>query len=234
MRAVILQPAYLPWVGFFDLLDRADVFVLLDTVQHARVSWQARNRVKTKDGVKWLSVPVLRHGRYEQRICDVETQEETGWRKKHLALLRHAYARAPFVNTICELLEEQLGDSRVERLVDVDERIIRSLATRIGIGTELVRASTLGADTPEAGDPKSARLLALCQALGATDYLAGSAGRGYLDVESFAKAGITVEWHDYRHPTYAQLFGAFVPFLSMVDLLMNALPDARSIIAEGR
>jgi hypothetical protein len=235
MRAVILQPAYLPWLGFFDLLDRADAFVLFDTVQHARVSWQARNRVKTKDGVKWLSVPVSRRGRYEQRIFEMETNEETAWREKHVALLRHAYARAPYVDPVCELLEEGLGEARIERLVDVDERIIRALATLIGIGAPLVRASTLGAvEEPPGEDRKSAHLLAICQRVGATDYLAGSAGRDYLDVDLFQRAGVRVEWHDYQHPTYAQQFGDFVPYLSVVDLFMNALPDARRIIAEGR
>jgi hypothetical protein len=177
-RVVVLQPGYLPWLGFFDQLRRADVFVYYDDVQYDKHGWRNRNRIKTQNGAQWLTVPV-RHGGGDgfPRIMDVGIDNRTPWARKHLASMRQAYARAPFLDRY---------------------------SSALGIGGE-----------------RSARLVGICARFGASTYVSGDSAAAYLDVDLFRQQGIEVEWQRYTHPTYAQLHGDFIPYLSAIDLLFN-------------
>jgi len=212
---VVLQPGYLPWLGYFDLLHRADVFVHYDDVQFDKHGWRNRNRVKGSRGAVWLTVPVRHSGRFGQSILDVETDDRQDWRRKHLSTIAQLYARAPFVDTILPRLRDIL-DRPWPRLVELDLATIDWLAVELGVSTPRHRASALAI-----GGDRNERLLNLCRHFGATRYLSGNAARAYLDVEQFAAAGIEVTWHDYLHPVYPQLHNAFVPYLSILDLLLN-------------
>lgn len=212
---VALQPGYLPWLGYFDLLHRADVFVHYDDVQFDKHGWRNRNRVKGPKGAVWLTVPVLHGGRFGQAVLDVEIDERQDWRRKHLSTIAQFYARAPLVESVLPRLRDIL-ERPWPRLVELDLAIIDWLAAELGIATPRHRASGLGI-----GGDRNERLLNLCRHFGATRYLSGDAARAYLDAERFAAAGIEVVWHDYRHPTYPQLHGEFAPYLSALDLLLN-------------
>jgi hypothetical protein len=222
---VVLQPGYLPWLGYFDLLHRADVFVHYDDVQFDKHGWRNRNRVKGPKGAVWLTVPVLHGGRFGQSILDVEIDERQNWRRKHLSTLAQLYARAPLVDSVLPRLRDIFGRPW-PRLLELDLAIIDWLATELGVATPRHRASELGI-----GGERNERLLNLCRHFGATRYLSGNAARAYLDVERFAAAGVEVIWHDYVHPVYPQLHGEFVPYLSAIDLLLNA--GERSLIVLG-
>jgi hypothetical protein len=221
---VVLQPGYLPWLGYFDLLRRADVFVHYDDVQFDKHSWRNRNRVKGPHGAVWLTVPVLHRGRFGQSILDVEIDDRRDWRHKQLATIAQLYARAPLLDAILPRLREIL-EQPWPRLVELDLAVIAWIASYLGIATPTYRAGELGI-----GGSRNERLLDLCRYFGATRYLSGNAARAYLDVSRFAAAGIEVAWHDYVHPVYPQLHGAFVPYLSMLDLLLNLGPGARPLI----
>jgi WbqC-like protein family len=215
MTVVVLQPGYLPWLGFFDQMRRADVFVYYDDVQYDTHGWRNRNRIKTQHGPLWLTVPVRHSGLSKPRILDVAIDTRTSWAKKHVTSIRQAYAAAPFAKQYVPALEELLLRPW-ERLVDLDLAVAGLMAEWLGLRTRVERASALGIEGGQ-----NERLVNICRHFGATNYLTGSAARDYLDVPLFARSGVEVEWQDFVHPVYPQLHGDFVPYLSAVDLVFN-------------
>lgn len=225
---VVLQPGYLPWLGFFDQMRRADVFVYLDDAQYDKHGWRNRNRIKSQSGPQWLSVPVRHRGLGFPRILDVEIDNQTTWARKHVSSIRQAYARAPHLADYLPALEEILG-RRWERLVDLDLALSTRMAGWLGLSTRVERSSSLGLATE-----RSERLLEICSRFGAGRYLSGNAAQDYLDVPLFERHGIAVEWQDFAHPVYPQLHGAFVPYLSALDLLLNCGPRSGDVLAGAR
>jgi hypothetical protein len=213
---VVLQPGYLPWLGYFDLMHKADVFVHYDDVQFDKHGWRNRNRLKGPNGAVWLTVPVLHSGRSGQSILDAEIDDRQAWRRKHVATISQFYARTPLLPALLPRFR-QILERPWRRLVELDLALIAWLAAELGIATPSHRASELGV-----GGDRNERLLNLCRHFGATRYLSGNSAQDYLDVERFVDAGIEVIWHDYAHPGYAQLHGDFVSHLSVLDLLLNA------------
>ena len=222
---VVLQPGYLPWLGFFDQMRRSDVFVYYDDVQYDKHGWRNRNRIKSPAGPQWLTVPV--HHKGWPRILDVTIDHRTPWAKKHVASIRQHYGRAPYAEPYLADLEALLS-SGWDKLVDLDVAVVALLCRWLGLERTIVRSSTLGI----AGE-KSERLLNLCRYFEATRYLSGNAAQAYLDVDSFSRAGLEVEWQDFVHPTYPQLHGEFVPYLSAVDLLLNCGQESAAILSKS-
>ncbi len=227
MRIAILQPGYLPWLGFFDQELSVDLFVLYDDVQYDRRGWRNRNRVKTPDGSVWLTVPVIQKGKYEQIIRDVKIDNERPWRKKHLGTVEGFYKQAPYFNTLFPGFSE-LIDSDWEYLWELDLALIKWINEKIGIETEIKLASELNIT-----GQKSERLLEICRKLGANEYYSGAAARHYLDLEIFRNAGIDVYFQEYVHPKYPQLHGDFLSHMSVLDLMMIVLPESKRIIQSG-
>jgi hypothetical protein len=228
MTVVVLQPGYLPWLGFFDQLKRADVFVYYDDVQYDKHGWRNRNRIKTQHGPVWLTVPVRHSGGSRPRIIDVEIDGRTPWVRKHVESIRQAYARAPFVARYLDPLEELL-ERRWEKLVDLDLATTALMAGWLGLRRRIERSSSLAIQ----GD-RSERLINICRHFGATTYLSGEAARSYLDESLFAANGIAVEWQNFDHPVYPQLHGDFVPYLSALDLLLNCGDESRVVLDRVR
>jgi hypothetical protein len=224
MRLAAHQPQYLPWLGFFDKMDRADLFVLLDTVQYKKNEWQNRNRIRTATGWQWLTVPV--HVRFAMALREVAIDESGAWRRKHREALRLHYARARHRGAILPRLDVLLQEP-VDGLADLNRRTVTLIAETLGVRTPVILASSLEA-LPEGAD---ARLIALCHRLGCTTYLAGEGGRGYMDHEAFVRAGVRVETQRFRHPVYPQSYPGFEPNLSAIDFLMCRGPGS---IAEVR
>lgn len=224
----VLQPGYLPWLGFFDQLRRSDIFVLYDDVQYDKNGWRNRNRVKSPQGEPhWLTVPV-RVGSLGQLIRETEVDNRQPWARKHVGTIRQFYAKAPHLKTYLPELEELLAGRRWGPLTDLDEAVVKLMCGWLGLERRTVRSSELGI-----GGERSERLLNMCLRFGARRYLSGSAARSYLDVELFARHGVEVVWQDYSHPTYPQQHGEFLPFLSALDLLLNCGGESASIIAQG-
>lgn len=227
MTVVVLQPGYLPWLGFFDQMRRADVFVYYDDVQYDTHGWRNRNRIKTQQGPIWLTVPVRHSGLSKPRILDVAIDTRTNWAKKHVASIRQAYAGAPFVRQYMPPLEEMLMRPW-ERLVDLDIAVAGLLAEWLGVRRRIERASELAIDGGQTD-----RLVNICRHFGASTYLSGNAAREYLDVPLFERDGVAVAWQDYTHPVYPQLHGAFAPFMSAIDLVLNCGERASEIVQRG-
>jgi len=228
MIATIMQPTYLPWIGYFDLMDNADVFVLFDTVQFEKQAWQQRNRVKTSENTaKWLSVPVKQD--LGQRIRDVKIDASNPWRRKHWGSIEQYYKRAPYWKTYSDGLAEiyaQPWDS----LYKLNFTLINFLKDQVGITTRLVQAS----DIPVSGE-KVGLLVNICHNLKADLYLSPVRAADYIEKDNvFAVEGITLQYHQYTHPVYPQLFGEFLPYMSVIDLLFNQGSKSLEIIRSGR
>lgn len=226
--AVILQPGYLPWLGFFDLLQRSDMFVIYDDVQYDKGSWRNRNRIKTANGTQWLTVPVLVSFGRHPLINEVRIDNKINWQKKHLSSIRQNYSKSPFFKKYIGIFEDAY-DKRWELLVNIDMHFIKAIAECLGIREKkMVLSSSLGI---EGG--KIERLINICKSFGANTFYEGSAGRNYIDDRDFLSHYIKVLWHDYKHPYYSQLWlkgQGFISYLSVIDLLFNHGPDSLDII----
>jgi hypothetical protein len=227
VTVVVLQPGYLPWLGFFDQMRRADVFVYYDDVQYDKHGWRNRNRIKTQNGPLWLTVPVRHSGAGFPTILDVEIDGRTSWARKHLASVQQSYARAPFLRRYLPELEALL-QREWTHLVDLDIASVDLMARWLGVRRRIERSSRLGI-----GGERSERLVNICRHFGASMYVSGDAAQAYLDVGLFERHGIAVEWQRYPHPAYPQLHGDFVPYLSALDLLFNCGDEAPLIAFPG-
>ncbi|HVN30833.1 MAG TPA: WbqC family protein [Thermoanaerobaculaceae bacterium] len=222
---VVLQPGYLPWLGFFDQMRRSDVFIYYDDVQFDKHGWRNRNRIKAPGGnPHWLTVPVLHSGRNWPAILDVEIDNRTPWARKHVGTLQQFYGKAPHLRRYLPALQEML-ERPWRLLVDLDLAVTDLICGWLRLERRMFRSSELGISGKQ-----SERLLALCQHVRARRYLSGNSAKDYLDTALFARHGIEIEWQDYVHPVYPQQHGDFVPYLSIVDLLFNCGEESAAIL----
>ena len=217
------QPQYLPWLGYFDKIDRADTFVLLDNVQFKKNEWQNRNRIKTAQGWQWLTVPVLY--KYPQLINEVMINNQVNWQDKQRQAILSNYRRAPCYDRLEGFFEDILSPSW-QLISQFNVVVVRRLTAILGIHTPLYVASELG-EFPQEPDE---RLIALTKHFQADTYLAGASGRGYMDLDKYSQSGIQVIFQDFKHPLYRQLFGEFEPFMSVIDLIFNHGDKSLTII----
>lgn len=225
----IMQPTYLPWMGYLAMVDRVDQFVFLDNVQFDRRSWQQRNRIKTANGETMLTVPVRTKGRRDQRINEVEIDTDQDFAVRHIRSIEHAYARAPFYGHFAPEFFDQLRTPDMF-LSDMTISVVGWLLRQFAIDTECVRASALDVE-----GQKDTLLSNISQQLGADIYLSPPGAANYLDQsDAFREAGISVRYHDYEHPTHQQINGVFQPFMGAIDLLFNCGPeDGLEILRQG-
>jgi hypothetical protein len=209
------QPQYLPWLGYFDKIRRADIFCYLDSVQYKKNDWQNRNRIKTSQGWQWLTVPV--RFQFPEKICDVKIIPMVNWRKKHLQALVTNYRRAPFFKQYIEVYE-QIYSEDCERFKEA-----------LGLSQKpAITSSQLNLRK----DPTD-RLIDICKEVKADTYLAGQDGIKYMDLERFKENGIEVIIQDFKHPVYPQMFNDFESHMSVVDLLFNCGPESLGKICEA-
>jgi len=213
------QPQYIPWLGFFDKLEKSDIFVFLDTVQYKPREWQNRNKIRTKDGSMWLTVPVITKGQGRQPINEVILDNDAKWQKDHHSSIKCWYGRAPFFEKYFGFFEE-IYQKPWEKLVDLNIAILDYLFRELAISTKIHHESTVGTSRQS-----TERIIEICQKLNADTYLTGIGGKNYLDEAKFTQTGIKLLYQDYQHPTYNQLFtddtSAFLPNMSIIDLLFN-------------
>lgn len=208
------QPQYLAYTGYFSKIDQADVFILLDTVQYKKNEWINRNRLKGPNGVQFITVPVS--FKFGDRIKDVVIADKVLWRKKHLQTIRTCYGKAPFISSFIPLMESMFAEDD-EYLGFLNIRLIREIAGLLGISTTIETASEL----PPMPDHPDRRLIALCQHFNCDTYLAGAGGKDYMDLSIWEKSGVDVVFQRFEEPSRRQLFGDFIPNLSIIDLYMN-------------
>ncbi len=218
MKAVILQSNYIPWKGYFDLVNSADVFVFYDDVQFTKNDWRNRNRIKTAAGVQWLSIPAGRSLR--RSIFEVEVADQS-WKALHKQKITEAYRRAAHFEDHRALLDT-IFDNSLTNLSAFNQHAIVQISRALGIRTTFADSR----DFSLRGG-RSERLVNLLGQLGADTYVSGPAGRNYLDESLFRDAGIVLEYFDYTgYGVYRQLHGAFVHEVTILDLLFNEGAEA--------
>jgi hypothetical protein len=211
------QPNYLPWLGFFDKMRSADVFVLLDTVQYPRGRSVAnRNRIRLGDDATLLTVPVsVPKGREGKAGYDEIGFADDRWREKHIRTVSQAYARAAHHADIAPLYERDVTEAA--DLLDLNLRLIDWHRDRFGIDTPTPRLSELGDDLGR----KTDLIVELCRRFGCNVYLSGTGAAAYNDQEQLESAGIELRYQRFEHPAYPQTGSGFVPNLAALDALMN-------------
>lgn len=223
----IHQPNYLPWLGYFHKLANCDIFVYLDSVQYPRgQSFAARNRIKTPNGVSFLTIPVSipkgKEGKVKYSEVNLAHQK---WKKKHLKTVENSYKRAPYFEDIFTLYESQIKQKN--QFLEITIGLIEAFANYLQIDTERVRLSEILSNQRQ----KTELIIDICQKLGAGTYLSGrGGGKDYNDERLLNKNGINLRYDDFVHPVYPQLWGAFESHLSIIDLLFNCGPDSQKIL----
>ena len=213
MLIAIHQPQYLPWLGYLDKIDKADIFVILDNVQFKKNEWQNRNRIKTAQGCQWITVPVLY--RFPEKINEVMINNKANWSRKHLQALITNYSKSTYFDDYKGFFEN-IFSRNWDRLVDINIEIIKFLISALELKTELVMASDL-----ELREEPTERLIDICKTL---------KGNKYMDLEQFDKEDIEIIFQDFKHPEYSQLFGDFEPYMSAIDLLFNCGNNSLEIL----
>ena len=226
MRVGIVQPSYIPWRGYFDLIDDCDLFVFLDDVQYTQRDWRNRNRIKTHAGTPWLTVPVLHDQTTLIRCATIDYSQR--WIDKHIATITQAYARAPFFREYARPLFDLLS-TRAESISSLNVSLCAWLMSQLGIRTPTAMASSFNA-----GGAKDDRLLAILSKAKATCYISGPSAKAYIVPAKFGSAGIGLEYKDYEYPEYPQLHGSFIGGVSVIDLLFNCGPASRSYLKSLR
>lgn len=230
MNATILQPTYLPWLGYFEMIDSVDMYVIFDHVQFVRKSWQQRNRIKTANGVVTLTVPVTKEKR-ETRICDIDiSYNNENMLEKHWQTISFAYSKSKYFNQYRETFEK-IYSKKFIKLQDLNIEIIKNILDILDIKKHIVFSSELNLNKKI---DKTEAIVTLCKKLGITYLYDAKGAEEFIDTSLFAKEDIVIEFQNYSHPKYFQLWGEFVPYLSTIDLLFNEGEKSLKIIREGR
>jgi len=219
-----MQPGYLPWLGFFELIYNCDIFVLLDDVQFTKKDWRSRNRIRSKDGWLWLSVPVLTKNKQSQLINEVKINSSINWRRKHLKTIEINYNKAKYLNNYFPFFEK-LYSSNWTNLVDLNVEIINWALEALNIKTPIRISSSLNTK-----GRKEDKIINICKKLGATELYDSKAAQNILDLDKFNEGKIMVNFQDYRHPVYNQIYEPFLPYMSVIDLLFQYGPKSLNIL----
>jgi hypothetical protein len=224
-RIAISQSNYIPWKGYFDLINSVDEFVLYDDMQFTRRDWRNRNQIKTAAGVQWLTIPVEVKGKFHQRINETVVSDPA-WPRQHWRTLELNYARAAYFAEYRAHFEQLYLGCATASLSEINHRFLSAILNLLGSRTPLRWSSE---DRLEG--ERSERLLNICRQAGASVYYSGPAARDYLDTALFAAAGVEVVWMDYSgYPPYRQLHGDFQHGVSILDLLFNEGPHSPSFM----
>ncbi|MCK4244243.1 MAG: WbqC family protein [Candidatus Omnitrophica bacterium] len=222
MICAIHQPQFLPWLGYFDKIDKSDIFVFLDNVQYKKNEWQNRNRIKIAHGWQWLTIPVKY--RFGQRINEILIDYSKDWRPKHWQALITNYQKSPYFKDYRDFFQK-VYQQNWRYLAEINIYLIRKLMKFLGIEKEMKKASDLGIK-----GEKTIRLVEICKVLGADTYLSGQGAKDYLDLEKFKRAKIEVIFQEFAHPIYRQNYQGFEPNLSIIDLLFNEGKKSLSLL----
>jgi len=215
-KVAILQSNYIPWKGYFDIINTVDEFILYDDMQYTRRDWRNRNKIKTPQGLQWLTIPVEVKGKYFQKINETKVSN-INWSKKHWQSIKLNYSKAKYFKEYKDIFEDTFLNCNEIYLSQINFKFITLINEILGIRTKIRFSSEFNLI-----DGKSERLLGICKDCNADIYLSGPSARGYLDEELFQKEGIAVEWMDYsNYPEYNQLYPPFRHDVTVLDLIFN-------------
>ena len=224
-RLGCIQPSYIPWRGYFHIIQRSNVFVFHDDIRYTKEDWRNRNRIKTASGLRWLTIPVQR-ATTKGNIVDVLIDNTQPWGRKHWAVIEQAYHAAPYFDQYCAFFKDVLTQDW-EKLSELDIYLTEKICEFLGFETEFHRSSEFGIN-----GVKTDRLVQLCEKLEITHYLSGPAAQAYIEPEKLKAVGVSLEYQLYDYPDYPQLYEGFEPNVSIIDLLFNCGPTALDQITQ--
>ena len=225
-KVAILQSNYIPWKGYFDLMQQVDVFVIYDEVQYTKNDWRNRNLIKSKNGLEWLTIPV-KQDKLSQRI-DETVVSTTNWNKKHWNALLANYSKAPYFREYSANFKHLYENIELTNLSSINRAFINVIVDILGVKTQLVDSKELNLS----GD-KNERLIQAVKQIGGNHYISGPSAKDYLDVGKFNDNNIEVSWVNYEgYKSYPQLHEPFEHRVSILDLLFNTGPLSMDYITE--
>ena len=229
MKTVVInQPRYLPACNYIHRMTLADIFIYLDVAQYTPGDWENRNRIKTANGPILLTVPVMRE-KHEKLIKDTKIDNSKNWSTTHLKAIQFNYKKAKYFDRYVKFFET-VYSTEWHYLCDLNIFITDFIIKDLGIEAQFIKASELKLK-PEAKGQEL--LIELCNKVDGDTYISGPMGRNYIEDETFRKANIKLYFHDYSYPVYPQLYGAFEPYMSIIDLLLNCGPESCEIMKKG-
>jgi len=221
-KVAILQSNYVPWKGYFDLINSVDEFVIYDDMQYTKRDWRNRNKIMTPNGLKWLTIPVEVKGKYHQKVNETLISEKD-WAKKHWQTIKQLYSKSSFFCEYKQVFEDFYLSCNESYLSQVNFELMEIINNILGIKTKIIWSSEY-----ELLDGKTEKLLGICEQAEANVYLSGPAAKGYFDEDLAAQKGIKVEWMDYSgYPEYQQLHQPFEHGVTILDLIFNQGPNAK-------
>lgn len=223
MKAVIHQPYYLPYPGFFHKVSQADIFVIMDDVQYDK-RFTNRNRIMVINDWIWITVPINKEDKFRPNM-EVRINNELSWREEHWKKISHSYKNSKFFHLYSDYLES-LYKKEWHYLFDLDFELLKQIFKWLDIDVEIIRESELNVKTES-----TQRLVDVCKKVGAETYVSGPGGRGYMDENQFEKSGLKLEYQNYLYPKYPQRWAKeFIPDLSIIDMLSNIGPDTIKVL----
>ena len=226
-KIAILQSNYIPWKGYFDLVNSVDEFIIYDDMQYTVDDWRNRNKIKTKQGVQWMTIPVSKKGRLNMKISEVKVADAR-WARKHWLTLSNAYAKASYFKEYADLFEDIYlhRANKLEYLSEINFLFIIEINRILGISTKIYHSNEF-----ELGEGKTERLLNICKQTGASTYLSGPAAMDYLQEDLFHQEGISIEWMNYdNYPAYKQLHQPFEHGVTILDLILNEGEESKKYL----
>lgn len=221
-KVLITQSNYIPWKGYFDAINLVDTVILYDEMQYTKRDWRNRNKIKTANGLQWLTIPVRVKGKYFQKINETEVVDQK-WREKHWSSIMLNYKKATYFKDYASYFEDLYMNDHATFLSEINYLFIRKINGILGINTPIYWSREF-----EIKGDKTEKLLNLCIDVNATDYYSGPAAKNYLDTDLFEAEGIRVNWLDYsNYPIYTQLYDDFEHGVSIIDLIFNEGPNAK-------
>ncbi|MBE2986048.1 WbqC family protein [Campylobacter sp. RM12920] len=224
-RIAILQSNYIPWKGYFDLINMVDEFIFYDDMQYTKRDWRNRNKIKTLNGLAWLSIPVEVKGKFFQKINETKISEKD-WVKKHWQSISHNYSKAKYFKDYKDIFEDLYLNCSEEYLSQINYKFITTINKILDIDTKLRWSSEF-----KLIDGQTEKLIGICKECDADIYLSGPAAKDYFDEGLAEKEGIKMEWMDYSgYKEYTQLHPPFEHGVSILDLLFNEGENAKKFM----
>lgn len=229
----IMQPTYMPWLGYFSMIDQVQEFVFLDNVQLVTRSWQVRNKIKFQNQEKLLTIPVNKDKSRDERFIYNTSYSGVEWKENHLDTIKCAYSKTPYFTEVFSFLEGMYFSDYVS-IGEMNENFITSISKRIGIITPFFYSNDMDVE-----GHKDLLLVNICKKRNADVYLSAQGSAEYIEAESpagfFGKTGIELYYLNYEHPLYSQIGECFIPYIGIYDLLFNVgFDSALEVIRSGK
>ena len=226
MKIVITQSNYIPWKGYFDLINYADKFIFFDEVQYTRRNWRNRNLLNDGKNKKWITLPVNNKGNYNEKISNIVVKDEN-WVNHHLKIFKHYYSKSEFFNEAYEFLQEVYSKIDSNNLSLINIHIIKSISKYLNLNCKFENSKTINQNKEDASE----RLVEICKSQKSTIYVTGPSARNYLNEKIFLNNDIKIEWFDYGETkNYKQQSASFIKNLSIVDCIMNCGTDINKFL----